>query len=267
MPRTARPLVTGASAGIGEAFARLLASLGFDLVLVARRAERLEALAAELTAQHGVRCVALPADLADPAAPAQILDTVREHELTVDVLVNNAGFGLRKGFSDASWSDHQGFLQVMAVAPTELCHRCLPGMRARGWGRIVNVASVAAFTPQVPGNLYGGVKRYLVDFSVALAAELAGSGVLVSALCPGYTTSEFHDVIGARDEVDALPGFLVSPAAAIALEGWEAVERGRTVHVNGWINRTIVWVCRHLPPAFLRGLAQRSVLRPRPAAD
>lgn len=255
-------LVTGASAGIGRAFAELLAGRGMDVVLVARRRDRLEALAKELEERHGVAARVLVADLADPAAPRRLYGELEALGIAVDVLVNNAGYGLREGFLAASWRQHADFLQVMATSPTELCHLLAPGMKARGHGRIVNVASVAAFTPQVPGNLYGGVKAYLVDFSEALALELADTGVHVTALCPGYTLTEFHDVMEVRDSIDALPGFMVMPARVVARQGWEAVERGRAVYINGWLYKLIVGVLRYTPAFLLRALARRSVLRP-----
>ena len=256
-------LVTGASAGIGAAFARLLAREGMDLVLVARRADRLEALAKELREACGVQARVLAADLADPDAAQQIQEMLERDGVSVDVLVNNAGYGLKKGFSEASWQEHASFLQVMATSVTELCHLFVPGMKARGWGRVVNVASVAAFTPQVPGNLYGGVKGYVVDFSEALALELKGTGVHVCALCPGYTLTEFHDVMDVRNQIDALPRFVVMSADVVARQGWQAVERGQAVCVNGWLYRAIVAVCRHTPTFLLRSLSQRSVLRPK----
>ncbi len=256
-------LVTGASAGIGTAFARLLAAEGFDLVLVARRKQRLEELAKELHEQAGVEAHVLPADLADPGAPRAVYRELSSRGVAPDILVNNAGYGLRKGFVEASWQEHADFLQVMTTSLTELCHLFVPGMQERGWGRIVNVASVAAFSPQGPGNLYGCVKGFVVDFSEALALELGGSGVNVCALCPGFTLTEFHDVIGMRAEIDALPGFMVMSADVVARQGWEAVSRGQTVFINGWLYRAIVSVCRHAPPSLLRAIARRSVLRPK----
>jgi len=234
-----------------------------DLVLVARRADRLEALAKELREASGVQVRVLAADLANPDAPRQIHEALERDGVSVDVLVNNAGYGLKKGFSEASWQEHASFLQVMATSVTELCHRFVPKMKARGWGRVVNVASVAAFTPQVPGNLYGGVKGYVVDFSEALALELKGTGVHVCALCPGYTLTEFHDVMDVRDQINALPRFVVMSADVVARQGWQAVERGQAVCVNGWLYRAIVTVCRHTPAFLLRSLSQRSVLRPK----
>ncbi len=258
-------LVTGASAGIGTAFAHFLAQQGqhgMDVVLVARREDRLEAVAKDLRAQYGVEAHVLAADLADPEAPQRLHAELAARGIAIDVLVNNAGYGLKQGFADVSWQDHAAFLQVMATALTQLCHLFVPEMTARGYGRIINVASVAAFTPQVAGNLYGGVKRYVVDFSEALAMELDGTGVHVCALCPGYTLTEFHDVMKVRESIDALPGFMVMSADVVVRQGWEAVERGQVVCINGWLYRLIVAVLRYTPRFLLRALSKRSVLRP-----
>lgn len=255
--------MTGASAGIGAAFARLLAGESFDLVLVARRRDRLEALSKELEQAHAVTAHVVAADLADPATPRAIQAELEAREIQVDVLINNAGYGLQQGFAEASWQEHADFIQVMATSLTELCHLFAPGMRERGWGRIVNVSSVAAFTPQVAGSLYGGVKSYVAAFSQALGLELEGTGVHVCALCPGYTLSEFHDVIEVRDQIDALPSFVVMKAETVARQGWEAVERGDPVCINGWIYRGVCFLCRILPPAMLRAIARRSVLAPK----
>jgi short-subunit dehydrogenase len=256
-------LVTGASAGIGAAFARDLAGRGMNVVLVARRQDRLEALAKELRAAHGIEAWAIGADLADPAAPRALHAELEDREIVIDVLVNNAGYGLKTGFCETPWQEHADLLQVMAISLTELCHLFAPDMKTRRYGRIINVSSVAAFTPQVPGNLYGGVKRYGVDFSEALAAELAGSGVHVCAVCPGYTLTEFHDVMDVRSSIDALPGFMVMRAETVVRQAWRAVEKGRTVCVNGLLYKVIVTVCRYAPAFLLRAVSKRSVLQPR----
>ncbi|WP_297926082.1 SDR family NAD(P)-dependent oxidoreductase, partial [Metallibacterium sp.] len=140
-------LVTGASAGIGAAFARALAAQGCALVLTARRVERLQTLAIELEQAHDTRCVILPADLADPTAPANLCAQLAARGIGVDILINNAGYGVPGTFAASVWARHADFIQVMMTAPTELAHRLLPGMRARGYGRIINVASLAGLVP------------------------------------------------------------------------------------------------------------------------
>ena len=253
MPRPLA-LVTGASAGIGAAFARTLAALGHDLALTARRLDRLEALAAELRAQHGVEVLTLAADLADPGAPARLADALAAEGLKADVLINNAGYGLPGGFGGNSWADQAAVLQVMLTAPTELAHRLLPSMLSRRHGRIVNVASVAGMTPGGVG-LYGPIKRYLISMSQSLHMECAGTGVHVSALCPGLTWSEFHDVNGMREPLNrATPPWLWMDAAAVAEAGLAAVEKNQPVCVPGLVNKVIAGLARHLPEHWIMAM-------------
>ena len=256
-------LVTGASAGIGAAFARILASHGYDVALTARRAERLEALGEEIRLRHGVETLTLPADLADPAAPAKLLADVAAQGRSVDALVNNAGYGLPGSFATTRWEDQARFLQVMVTAPCELAHRVLPGMVERRFGRIVNVASLAGLVPPSAGHtLYGAAKAFLVRFSQSLHLEGAPTGVHVSALCPGFTYSEFHDVTGTRAQISAsTPPWLWLGADEVAAAGYEAVEANRPVCVPGAPNKAIAAVAKILPDDW--GLALMASQGPR----
>ena len=257
---TARPvsLVTGASAGIGEAFARTLGARGHALVLTARRADRLEALAVELGRMHGTPCTVLAADLADPEAPRRLCDEMAARGLAVDWLVNNAGYGLPGTLVGNPWPAHRDFIQVMMTAPTELAWRLLPGMRERGFGRIVNVASLAGFVPGTAGHtLYAASKAYLTRFSQSLALENREAGIHVTALCPGFTRSEFHDVTGTREKMNAMPGFMWLTAEEVARQGIEAVERGRAVWVPGRVNRAIKAFVECLPDRLALALSHR----------
>jgi short-subunit dehydrogenase len=241
-------LVTGASSGIGKAFAELLAEHGYALVLTARRRERLDELAAALHRRHGVDTHVIAADLADEGAPAQIASELLQRKLTIDVLVNNAGYGVPGSYVKVPWIDHAKFMQVMVTAVLDLTYRLLPGMIERGWGRIINVASVAGMVPAPAGHtLYGASKAFVIRFSEAVAAENADHGVHCTAVCPGFTLSEFHDVTGTRDRMDKMPGFLWLDAPSVAREGYDAVMRGRPVVVNGWIYRVLVWLTGALP--------------------
>ncbi|EQD60430.1 short-chain dehydrogenase/reductase SDR [mine drainage metagenome] len=241
-------LVTGASAGIGAAFARALAAQGCALVLTARRVERLQILAIELEQAHDTRCVILPADLADPTAPANLCAQLAARGIGVDILINNAGYGVPGTFEASVWARHADFIQVMVTAPTELAHRLLPGMRARGYGRIVNVASLAGLVPGTAAHtLYGASKAYLIHFSQSLGQENRACGVHVCALCPGFAWSEFHDVSGARAQVSRMPRWMWMGAARVAREGLVAVERGALVYVPGRINRGIKTLFKLLP--------------------
>jgi uncharacterized protein len=261
---TDRPLslVTGASAGIGAAFARALAVRGHDLVLVARRASRLHALAGELHDRHGTHVHVMPQDLADPAAPRRLAEALEREGLAVDWLINNAGYGVPGTFEASDWTVHADFLQVLVTAPTELAWRLLPGMRERGYGRIVNVASLAGHVPGSAGHtLYAASKAYLIKFSQSLALENRHLGVQVCALCPGFTWSEFHDVTGTRALVGKLPRFLWQDAQTVAHEGIEAVERGEVVHVTGRANRAIKALAKLTPDRLALWLSARESKR------
>lgn len=255
-------LVTGASSGIGAAFARQLAALGHDLVLTARRADRLEALAAELREQHAAQVIVLPRDLADPATPRALCDELDRRGLQVDWLVNNAGYGVPGTFVANDWTTHADFLQVLLTAPTELAWRMLPGMRQRGHGRIVNVASLAGHVPGPAGHtLYAASKAYLIKFSQSLALENRAAGVNVCALCPGFTWSEFHDVTGTRDKMNRLPGFMWLSAEEVVRQGLAAVERGDAVYIPGRVNRTIKTLVHLLPDRLALWLSARESKR------
>lgn len=242
-------LVTGASAGIGAAFARILARRGYDLALTARRLDRLDALAAELRAAHGAEVLTVAADLARPDAPRAVLDAVAAHGRHIDVLINNAGYGLPGTYAETAWADQAAFVQVMVTAPCDLAHGVVAGMRERRFGRIVNVASVAGLVPPSAGHtLYGASKAFLVRFSQSLHLEVAADGVHVSALCPGFTYTEFHDVNGARELASSsLPKWLWMSAEDVAAAGWRAVEANRPICVPGAVYKAITAVARLIP--------------------
>ncbi|CAM5308840.1 SDR family NAD(P)-dependent oxidoreductase [Rhodanobacter lindaniclasticus] len=251
-------LITGASSGIGAAFARHLAALGHDLVVTARRVERLQELAAELHAAHATTVTVLPCDLADPAAVAELCDAMKQRALQVDWLVNNAGYGVPGRFDANDWPVHADFLRVLLTAPTELAWRLLPGMRQRGHGRIINVASLAGHVPAPAGHtLYAASKAYLIKFSQALALENRPCGVHVCALCPGFTWSEFHDVTGTRGKMDKLPGFMWLTADEVVRQGIAAVERGDAVYIPGRVNRFIKATLQLIPDRWALRLSAR----------
>ncbi len=254
-------LVTGASAGIGAAFARLYAAHGYDLAITARRADRLGALADEIKLSHGVEVLIVPADLADPAAPAAILTAIAANGRSVDALINNAGYGVPGPFAAGDWAVDAAFLQVMTLAVCELTQRCLPGMVERRFGRIVQVASLAGLVPGAAGAaLYGATKAFLVRFAQSLHLENAGAGVHVTALCPGFTFSEFHDVNGTRQSIGArTPSWLWQGADEVAAAGYEAAEANRAVCVPGAPNKAIAAIAKLLPDEWLMALmaAQR----------
>jgi short-subunit dehydrogenase len=241
-------LITGASAGIGAELARVFAANGFDVVLTARRAGRLSALGEELRAKHGIQVRILPADLARPEAPAALTAALENDGVIVDALINNAGFAVPAQYRDSSWDAQRDFLQVLMTAPCELMHRLLPGMTQRAYGRILNVASVAGLMPgSASHTLYGGAKAMLIKLSQSLHSEQRGTGVHVTALCPGFTYTEFHDVTGTREEMRRIPGLMWLSADRVAREGYQAVMKNRAVCVPGLQYKAITALTRLLP--------------------
>lgn len=255
-------LVTGASAGIGEAFARLYARHGHDLVLTARRAERLERLAWELRELHDVDVQIVPADLAEPGAVDRIIAAIEARGRDVDVLINNAGYGLPGAYAATTWSDQQAFLQVLLTAVCEMTHKLLPGMLSRSYGRVINVASLAGLIPGMPGaTLYGATKAFLVRFSQALHMETLESGVHVTALCPGFTRSEFHDANNTREMAEQIPSWMWLDADTVAELGYRAVEAGQAVRVTGVPNQLIAAICKIVPDDWVLGFVGRKAKR------
>jgi short-subunit dehydrogenase len=250
-------LVTGASSGIGVAIAREYARRGLPLILTARREARLQQLAEELRRQVPVDVIV--ADLADPAAPAALADEIRRRGLRVRILVNNAGYGMSGRYLVNQWPAHAAFLQVVIGAVSELTWRLLPDIRAHGRGGILNVASVAALIPGADGQtLYAPAKAYMVKLSEALSLENADCGVHVTALCPGFTLSEFHDVSGARSLMNKLPRWIWLDADDVARAGIDALEQGRVVVVPGWRYKLICLAAKLLPSALLLKLMGRN---------
>lgn len=256
-------LITGASSGIGAAFARIYASHGYDVALTARRTERLESVAEDVRMRSGVEAYPITADLAAPDAVADILAGIKAEGRVVDALINNAGYGLPGAFSTTDWTAQARFLQVMLNAPTELCHSVLPGMIERRFGRVVNVSSMAGLIAGSAGHaLYGPVKAYLVRLSQSLHLETHGTGVHVSALCPGFTYSEFHDVNGARERLNqSLPEWMWMGADEVAAAGYEAAEANRPMCVPGAQNQAGAAVMKLLPDEWVMALTRSNVGR------
>ncbi len=251
--------LTGASSGIGEAFARRLAAEGWNLLLTARRRERLESLAQELTERHSVAVEVFPADLESESDLGRLEERLASLP-GLELLVNNAGFGLPGAFWELSAAGHLSMLTVHVLATVRLTRAALPAMRERGRGGVINVASIAAFWP-VGSTAYHASKAYLVAFSRGLAQELEGSGVRVQALCPGFTYTGFHDSEHYKgDEREKTPRWMwmeADPVAAISLSD---LARGRTVCVPGFRNRFLL-ALGHVPGVF--GLVRRAYRKSR----
>lgn len=261
-------LVTGASAGIGAAFARACAARGANIVLVARRADRLRDLAAELEEKHGVKTRTVAADLADPESPQRIFDALAADAIPVDILVNNAGFGLPGRYVQNSWETHRAFLELMATSYAHMTRLFLPGMLERDYGRIVQVASLAGLVPGSAGHtLYAPAKAFLVSFAQSLAAECEGTGVKASALCPGFTYSEFHDVNATRGLVSQLPKYMFMKAEPVVEGALAAVERGRAVYVPGAWNKFVAALARLLPRPWAERMVKNQSARFRKQAN
>ena len=257
-------LVTGASAGIGAEFCRQLAGRGYSLVLVARREERLQQLADELQQRHAIDCRVLPLDLAQPDAARTIESALRNASIEVEFLVNNAGYGVPGTFLEPDWQTHADSLNVMLHSVVELTWRVLPFMVRQSRGYVVNVASLAGLVPgSARHTLYGATKSFLIKFTESLAAENRDTGVSVSALCPGFTYSEFHDVTGTREIVGRMPAWMWMQAPEVVRYGIESVTRDppRCIAVPGRANRFIAMLSRMLPQGLARRLVQRESRR------
>lgn len=236
-------LITGASSGIGAALANLCAGADYDVALVARSADKLQAMGAELARAHGVKARALAADLADPGAPRAIFDALEGR--APDILINNAGFGVRGAFAETDWDAEARLLQVNVTAMAHLMKLFLPGMLRRGSGRILNVASTAAFVPGPFMAMYYASKAFVLSLSEAVANEVRGSGVTVTVLCPGPTSTGFSSAAGISDS-QLFRGPVMS-AEEVARQGFQAMMAGKVEWVAGARNRWMMRGARLLP--------------------
>ena len=231
-------LITGASAGLGAEFARQLAGRGLDLVLVARRIDKLSEVKLQIESEHpSVSITLISADLSDPSSPEAIAMQVKEAGIQLHYLVNNAGASGPVLLQDSDWQAHQSYLILMMTSITELCHRLMPDMIAAGYGRVVNVASVAGRIASGGDNHYGPSKAYVIALSEALALTVKGRGVNVSALCPGFTHTDFHATAGMESIKNTTPSWLWYGAEEVVREGIDGVERGKAIVVSGRLYR------------------------------
>ncbi len=252
-------LITGASSGIGAAFARALAERGMHLVLVARSQDKLEALANEVTQKYAIRAEVIPADLGQGKAVAFLQQEVERRGLSVDLLVNNAGFGTHGYFEEIAPERDQEEVMVNIAAVVGMCHAFLPAMAARGEGGIINIASTAAFQPTPYMPVYGASKAFVLSFSVALAEEYRKQGVRILALCPGATKTPFFDI--ASEE--AAVGRKRTVEQVIAT-GLRAFERGRSIVIDGANNSLLAQSSRLAPRALVARMAG-SMMHPKEA--
>lgn len=253
--RLQNALITGASSGIGRDLAHLFAADGYNLILVARSSERLGRLSAELEGRYRVGAVALPIDLAEPAAPEEIYRLLEEQGMPVDVLVNNAGFGTHGQFARTDAAAQLQMLQVNVVAMTHLTRLFLPEMLRAKRGRILNVASTAAFQAGPFMAVYYASKAYVLSFSEAVAAELEGSGVTVTALCPGPTTTGFQQRAG----IENTPLFRANTMSSreVARIGYRGLMRGERIVIPGATNKLLALATRLAPRRLATAIAKR----------
>ena len=240
-------LVTGATAGIGESFTRLLAAKGFNLVLVARDEARLHERAAGLRENFGAESVVIVADLATEVGCAKVEDYIRANE--IEVLINNAGFGINKAFTRSDLAKEEEVLKVLVRTPMRLMHVALPAMKERNSGVVINVSSVASF---IAGGAYSAAKAYLTVLSESLSTELSATNIKVSALCPGFTRTEFHQ--RGRMKMAGLPNFMWLNSDVLVAKAWKDAVSGKPVSIPGWQYKVLIGLISVVPRTVVRRL-------------
>jgi short-subunit dehydrogenase len=246
-------LITGASSGIGYELSRLFAADGYDLVLAARNAPKLQDIATDLTKTYGICVTILAQDLSDPTAPGEIFKALQVQSVAVDILVNNAGFGAHGPFAQSDLGEELSMVQLNVVTLTHLTKLFLPGMIERGYGRILNVGSTGSFAPVPLMAVYGATKAYVLSFSEALAQELKGTGVTVTALCPGVTRTGFQTRANVEN-VRMARGASMS-ARHVAEIGYAALQRGTPVVIPGVWNWLLAFTTRFLPRSLVTSMS------------
>lgn len=248
-------LITGASGGIGLELAEVFARHGFDLIVVARRETQLEALAERCRKEHGVAVRVLPIDLIAPDAPAKLVRQLEDEGLTVDVLVNNAGLMDVGRFADIGIDAHERLIQLNIAVLSSLTRRLLPAMLERGRGRILNVASTSSFQPVPSMALYAASKAFVLSLSESLSEELKGSGVSVTALCPGITKTDMYErSLSEHEAARNVPELFLSEVDDVAREGYEACMAGRPVVIPGLPNRLLASAVQFYPRWLVRSI-------------
>ncbi len=245
----ATALITGATAGIGAAYAKLLAKEGFDLVLVARDLPRLKGVAKELSKLYKIKAETIKADLTKPAQLAKVEKRLANNSKPIEVLINNAGFGLKDSFLVSNLAREQELLDVLVTAPMRLSHAVLPGMIKRNSGSIVNVSSVASF---IAGGTYSAAKSYLTVFSEYLHTELRDTNIKVSALCPGFTRTEFH--ARGKMKMSGLPNYMWTAVDQVVAKSWRYVKAGKVICIPGWQYMLLSSIARIAPRPVVRKL-------------
>jgi hypothetical protein len=238
-------LVTGATAGIGESFTRLLAENNYNVVLVARDLPRLQERAQGLETKYQVQTHCIQADLSTDAGCSEVERYIANNQ--IDVLINNAGFGINKAFTVSELEEEQKLLDVLVRTPMRLMHVALPLMKQRDRGVVINVSSVAGF---IAGGTYSASKSYLTVLTESMHTELAGTNVKISALCPGFTRTEFHQ--RGRMSMKGLPSFMWLDSDELVAQAWRDALKGEAISIPGWQYRLLVFVIQRLPRSIVR---------------
>ena len=253
-------LVTGASSGIGKAFVELLAGEGFNIVLLARDPERLSVVESEINKRFSIDTCVMSHDLSNRGAAKKIVQELSSKNIEIYGLVNNAGYGDLKTFMSTSLLSSQKQINAMLVSVTELCYFLGQNMKVRKEGWIINVASIAAFTPNLPGMIYNGIKSYVVNFTEALNLELQADNVKCLALCPGLTLTNFPKAMDAEALFAKAPAFRWMSAESVARQGYESMLKGRSIHVPGKLNRFLTTFYNTIPFALKREMGRLGLI-------
>jgi short-subunit dehydrogenase len=250
-------LITGASAGLGRSFAEHYAQGGADIVVLARRRERLEEIARDLETAYRVKTHVLAQDLSVSDAHEQVMAGIGKFGRPVDILVNNAGFSIPQTFAQTDWARQQAFIGTLVQSVASLTHAALPSMLERRWGRVINVSSMLAYAPGGVGHtLYPAAKAFVLRFSQSLHHELRGTGVHCTATCPGSTATEFKQASGIGDGSEVKPGLFVQSPDKVVRGALRANEKKKAVHVSGWHNKIAVSAMQFLPDEWFAPFAR-----------
>ena len=250
-------LITGASSGIGLEIAKNLAKRGYNLILTARRTELLESLSKEITNENNIHVDIISKDLSQYEAPREIFEFCESKNYRVDVLINNAGYGIKTSFHETSIEDEEAFIRVLGTSVIMLTKLFIPKMLENGGGKIMIVSSVASLTPpSAIQPLYGPIKTFMNRFSDGININYKHKGISSTAVCPGFTTTGFHTASGVQEEMDRVPKFMVFPASRIANEGVEAMFAGKRIFIPTKTYRTLVFLTSNLPQSLLRFISK-----------
>lgn len=254
--RMTTALVTGATAGIGKGFAEALAAEGHDLILVARHRDRLESVASDLSARHGVATETMAADVGEAASRGRVEDRLRDRNRPIGILVNNAGFGVNQPFVGGDLWAEQQMLNVLVVAPMRFTHAVAPVMVEHGGGAIVNVSSIAGW---VTGSTYSAAKAWVTTFTESLSVELKGTGVTATAVCPGYVRTEFHDRAGM--DMSSIPDWLWLSVEDVVAQALKDAKRGRPISVTGPQYQALSLAAQYAPRPLVRRMVGTRAMR------